>query len=309
MKQQLIVVVLILFSGCSAHNPLIIKNTTESTKLTTHRYPAHSDPVFITEETLPSDFNYEIIEQIEIGKVWYGDKNDIEESVAIRAQQIGADAVIDFTTWHQPSGWSWAAPHGSGKAIKFSDKSSTNLTEVKGLWKEVKPTKITIQSQGIEQFKIDNSEQPQNINIELQSIVDNIKAEQYEQARELSIKILQEENQNLKTLDFVAELIWEQRGESDDNLTDALAYLCQVIGKSKNPRYRLIMEVVRNESKMKKLRKYAEKSLRFIPVDATIAQYAPGKEKMITGLYTKSGPQKQREMAVAPTSTQENASD
>jgi hypothetical protein len=306
MNLQLTVVVLILLTGCSAHNPLIIKNTTESTKLTTKRYPAHSDPVFITEETLPSDFNYEIIEQIEIGKVWYGDKNDIEESLAIRAQQIGADAVIDVKTWHQPSGWSWAAPHGSGKAIKFSDKSSINLTEVKGRWKEVKATKITIQSQSIEQSKIDNSE---NINMDLQSIVDSIKAEQYEQARELSIKILQEENQNIKTLDLLAELIWEQRGESNDILIDALAYLCQVIGKSKNPRYRLIMEVVKNESRMRKLRRYAQKSLRSIPVDATIAQYAPGKGKMITGLYAISGPPTQREMAVAPTSPQENASD
>lgn len=306
MKLPLAVVVFIFLAGCSAHSPLIIKNTTESIKLTTNRYPPHSGPVFITEETLPSDFNYELIEQIEIGKVWYGDKNDIEESIAIRAQQIGADAVIDFTTWHQPSGWSWAAPHGSGKAIKFSDKTAINLTGVKGRWKEVKSARTITKSQVREQSNIGNSKEQQNINIELQNIANSIKTGNYEQTRELSTKILQEEIPNLNTLDFLAELIWEQRGKSDDILVDALSYLCQTIGKSKNPRYRLIMEVVKNESRTRKLRRYAQKSLRHIPADVTFEQFVPGKEQMIIGLSSKVQSSEQSEMAVTPTSTQEN---
>jgi hypothetical protein len=115
-----------------------------------------------------------------------------------------------------------------------------------------------------------------------------------------------EDKSTTEFLDFLAGLIWEQRGKSDDILVDALSYMCQAIGKSKNPRYRLIMEVVKNESRTRKLRRYAQKSLRHIPADVTIEQYVPGKEQMLIGLSSKAPSSEEGEMAVTPTSTQEN---
>ena len=77
---------------------------------------------------------FEIIASIEVGKVWYGSSKHILSSMAVRAREIGADAVIEVKTWRQPSGWSWAAPHGSGKAIKILDPSSIDLSNFKGEW-------------------------------------------------------------------------------------------------------------------------------------------------------------------------------
>jgi uncharacterized protein YbjQ (UPF0145 family) len=54
--------------------------------------------------------------------------------MAKRARQLGADAVIDVDTWRQPSGFAWAAPHGSGKAVKFRNKEDIDLSGVDGDW-------------------------------------------------------------------------------------------------------------------------------------------------------------------------------
>lgn len=275
VKQILFFIVTIIVVGCSAHNPLIIKDTTETIKSTQNKYPAHSDPIYITEEIPPAKLDYEILEQIEIGKVWYGDKGDIEESIATRAQQIGADAVIDFKTWHQPSGWSWAAPHGSGKAIKLSEKTPTSLAGLKGTWKEMK-TKPPVLNQAKNDRRIENQETITEFDSLTTPISNSITSGNYNLARDLSIQLHEEDSPSQDTLDLIAQLIWEQRESTDDTLADALSYLCKVIGKSKSPRYRLIMEAIRNESQTRKLKRYAQKCLRSIPVDATTEQYSPG---------------------------------
>ena len=81
-------------------------------------------------------------------------------------------------------------------------------------------------------------------------------------------------------LDAMAYTIWDRRMESDEVLIDALSYLCVAVGKSKDARYRLLIEVVKNESKTRKLRRYAQKSLRGMPIDATVEQYVPGKKQV-----------------------------
>jgi uncharacterized protein YbjQ (UPF0145 family) len=48
--------------------------------------------------------------------------------MAQRARKLGADAIIEVATWHQPSGFSWAAPHGRGTAVRI-----LNMEEVKEL--------------------------------------------------------------------------------------------------------------------------------------------------------------------------------
>jgi uncharacterized protein YbjQ (UPF0145 family) len=50
------------------------------------------------------------------------------------ARALGADAVVEVSTWHQPAGFSWAAPHGSGKAVHLNDKSQITSQVLKGDW-------------------------------------------------------------------------------------------------------------------------------------------------------------------------------
>jgi hypothetical protein len=40
---------------------------------------------------------------------------------------------VDIKTWHQPGGFSWSTPHGSGKAVKLIEKGT--ISDMKGQWK------------------------------------------------------------------------------------------------------------------------------------------------------------------------------
>lgn len=124
-----------LLSGCSAHNPFIITDTTDTAMISQTKYAAHNNPVLVTEMSLPADARVEVLAQLEVGKIWYGSSNDTLQSLADGAREIGADAVVEVKTWLQPSGWSWAAPHGSGKAVKIIDPASVDFNSLNGTWK------------------------------------------------------------------------------------------------------------------------------------------------------------------------------
>jgi len=121
--------------GCSAHDPLIVTNTTDVTQVAEKKYPPHQNKVFVTNQLLPESARYEVLGKLEVGKVWYGSSHKVLESLADGARELGADAVVEVKTWHQPSGWSWAAPHGSGKAVKIIDPSSVDFSALTGWWK------------------------------------------------------------------------------------------------------------------------------------------------------------------------------
>ena len=137
MKRNIFLLVFVFsfFSiGCSAHSPMIIKNTYNME--TSFKYSAHKNKVYLTNEKLSTkDYKYEVISPVDAGKVWYGKSGDIYESMAVMARELGADAVIEIKVWFQPSGFSWSAPHGSGKAIKFIDKVPTDFSGIQGEWR------------------------------------------------------------------------------------------------------------------------------------------------------------------------------
>ena len=135
MRRLLATIMLIGLLGCtSPHNAFIATNQTAGRPLSPTSYAGHSNKVFVTEQSLPPGVSFETLEAIDVGKVWYGSSQDVKQSMADRARMIGADAVVEVKTWHQPAGWSWAAPHGSGKAVRFSESSVTNLSGLHGDW-------------------------------------------------------------------------------------------------------------------------------------------------------------------------------
>ena len=125
--------ILLVLSGCSAHNPFIIKNTVQNSQVSEKSLQPHSEKVFISRDSMPAD-SYDLIGFVEVGKIWYGSSSNVLESMANRGRELGADAVIEVKTWHQPSGFSWAAPHGSGKAIKYKDKTKIDYSKLHGDW-------------------------------------------------------------------------------------------------------------------------------------------------------------------------------
>jgi hypothetical protein len=131
---RLLAVAALLVSACSAHNPFIVSNKTVSSPVSEAKFPPHSDKVFFTEQSLPSSVGFELISSIDVGKVWYGSSKDVYTSMAARARELGANAVIQVKTWHQPSGFSWAAPHGSGQAIHINDIHQLDALNLEGSW-------------------------------------------------------------------------------------------------------------------------------------------------------------------------------
>ncbi|MDX2300228.1 MAG: hypothetical protein NW204_10930 [Xanthomonadaceae bacterium] len=121
--------------GCSAHSPFILKSTTDVKQASATTYESHSNRIYVTRAALPPTAKYEVLGDLEVGKVWYGSSGKVLVSLADGARKLGADAVVEVKTWHQPSGWSWAAPHGSGKAIKITEPTSVDLASLEGEWK------------------------------------------------------------------------------------------------------------------------------------------------------------------------------
>jgi len=119
-------------TACSAHSPFLIKNTTDARLVGSSAYPPHTERVFVTKDGVAAD-TYELIAFLEVGRVWYGAPSSVLVSMADRAREVGADAVLDVRTWTQPSGFSWAAPHGSGKAVKFTGERP-DLSALDGDW-------------------------------------------------------------------------------------------------------------------------------------------------------------------------------
>ncbi|MCF8082703.1 MAG: hypothetical protein K9M96_06395 [Deltaproteobacteria bacterium] len=132
MRKTFLLVTFLFFCGCSAHSAWITKDTTDTAPITETAYPAHNNKVFVTENSI-KEGQFTPVARIDIGKVWYGSTDNVLESMAIRAREIGADAVIDVKTWRQPSGWSWAAPHGSGLAVKMKD-NDLDFSGLSGKW-------------------------------------------------------------------------------------------------------------------------------------------------------------------------------
>ena len=137
LNKRLLALIFVAFllslSGCSAHSPMIIKNTTDSSPVST-QFPPTSERVFITAQALPANVEYVVVSKIDVGKIWYGSSENSFIAMAQRARELGANAIIQARTWHQPSGFSWAAPHGSGLAVRIQDIKSIEPSNIVGSW-------------------------------------------------------------------------------------------------------------------------------------------------------------------------------
>jgi hypothetical protein len=78
---------------------------------------------------------FHLISTIDVGQIWYGSSGDVYTSMANRARELGTNAVIQVKTWRQPSGFSWAAPHGSGQAVRISKIKALESLGIKGSWR------------------------------------------------------------------------------------------------------------------------------------------------------------------------------
>ncbi|MEZ9819611.1 hypothetical protein AB4238_03140 [Shewanella sp. 10N.286.45.A1] len=66
-------------------------------------------------------------------------------------------------------------------------------------------------------------------------------------------------------LDFIADRIWLEKDSTDSVMIDATSWLCKVLAKSANGRYKAHLEMVASSTSSKKLKKYANASLEDLP--------------------------------------------
>lgn len=76
------------------------------------------------------------------------------------------------------------------------------------------------------------------------------------------------------TLDRVADRIYELRVDPDDELSDSLAYLCKVLAKSEDGRYKKFLEEVGDTAGDKTLRRHARRAAGTLP-DSAEPAYVP----------------------------------
>lgn len=122
--------------GCAAHSPMIMKQTVDVAMApNAPKLAPHTEKVLFLDNAPPSSVRYEVLGEINAGAVWYGGPDALLDAMADKARSIGADAVVEIGTWKQPSGFSWAAPHATGKAVKILNKKAVNLSALGGTWR------------------------------------------------------------------------------------------------------------------------------------------------------------------------------
>ncbi len=63
-------------------------------RLTSNTYPPHTNLVIVMKAALPADA-FEPIAQVKAGKAWYRSTDNVQQALADRARELGADAVIE----------------------------------------------------------------------------------------------------------------------------------------------------------------------------------------------------------------------
>lgn len=96
---------------------------------------------------------------------------------------------------------------------------------------------------------------------EPEGLIDKLKSNNPGTIRKAAKIFYQEETLETETLDIVATVIWKYRNTDDRIMADAIAWLCKVVGKSKNSRYQTLISEVSKISENSKIERYAEKQL------------------------------------------------
>jgi len=139
MKEQFrpsmipLVTALFFLTACSAHSPFILNETIDSAAPDTTA-PASTDKVFITKQPLPPGVAFETVSTIDVGTLFYGSVDRVFVLMANRARELHANAVVEVKTWRQPSGYSYAAPDGSGIAVRVADIKAMESSGIQGSW-------------------------------------------------------------------------------------------------------------------------------------------------------------------------------
>ncbi len=113
------------------------------------------------------------------------------------------------------------------------------------------------------------------LNSEFGQYINEINSNNPENIRRIARQIYNERKYNTEILDHAAERIVSEAATRDKLMQDAKAWLCRIIGESRNSRYYSIIKDIAKHSESSKIRKYATKALKNIE-ESNINQYQKG---------------------------------
>ena len=85
---------------------------------------------------------------------------------------------------------------------------------------------------------------------------------------------------DLVLLDVLAETLLVNLASSDRERLDGMAWLCLTLGRSRNGRYREVLNVAVERSPKKKLKGHCQKALRYMPKGGSVPTYQPGSMRL-----------------------------
>lgn len=95
--------------------------------------PTYDDQILVTQLGVPDGIAHSVLGPVQARAGGYGRVAEtIWPLLAIQAKTKGANAVVEAQGGRRVSGFSWAAPYGSGIAVKFEDPEKRK--DLPGLW-------------------------------------------------------------------------------------------------------------------------------------------------------------------------------
>ncbi|MBS7777704.1 hypothetical protein [Acidovorax sp. CCYZU-2555] len=132
----LILAVAAILAGCAGARSTVYKGE----RVGQARSIAKSDvqtnkPILMTKGSLPPEVKVEVVGEIRAQQSFYGDTSRVYESMAAKARQVGADAVVEVKVKYRVAAFAWGAPSISGVGIKIIDDGGVDIKKLEGEWR------------------------------------------------------------------------------------------------------------------------------------------------------------------------------
>ena len=93
------------------------------------------EKVLVTFNALPVEGEFRVIGPINVHSRWFGSTSKSAQLLADKARSMGANAVVSSRVWLAPAFPVFAAPHGSGIAVRIHDNALLNsLADAASSW-------------------------------------------------------------------------------------------------------------------------------------------------------------------------------
>ncbi|QIL69562.1 hypothetical protein G7048_03735 [Diaphorobacter sp. HDW4B] len=99
------------------------------------QWTPESQLILMTKGDLPAEVKFEVLGELRANQAVHGDTTRVYASLAAKARQVGADAVVKVKVKYRAAAFAFAAPSLSGVAVKITDNGGVDIKKLEGEWK------------------------------------------------------------------------------------------------------------------------------------------------------------------------------